>query len=189
MHNFFSFIVTVLLFVELSPLCNIFTELAPWADSVCKLGCPSIVYCATFCGFLKRLITPIYKCRKSNWSIRKKSLREKLCNDIRLRFCYFGPEMVKNWPMDFLLMDLGHNQQNQHPTVYHGGVSRVPCCSPAHPLPLTFRSPSAPLPLFMDIFCVHVWPFWYWCNNSHWSRDSVSPVWGILIVSFVFWHV
>ena len=42
------------------------------------------------------------------------------------------------------VMDLGHNQQ-QHPTVQSGGVSRGR--SPAPPLPLTFRSPSAPLSL------------------------------------------
>ena len=39
-------------------------------------------------------------------------------------------------------MGLGHNQQ-QNPTVHSGGVRRVPCRSPAPPLPLTFRSPSA----------------------------------------------
>ena len=66
-------------------------------------------------------------------------------------------------------MDLGHNQQH-HPTVHSGGVSRVPWRSPAPPLPLTFYSPSAHLPLpfrflwtlfvdtFMDNFCGHfVW--------------------------------
>ena len=65
-----------------------------------------------------------------------------------------------------LLIDLGHNQQ-QHPTVHSWGVSRVPCRSPAPPLllttpplPLTFRSLSAHLPLpfrlwtlFVDTFC------------------------------------
>ena len=59
-------------------------------------------------------------------------------------------------------MDLGHNQQ-QHPTVHSGGVSRVPCRSPAPPLLLIFRSPSAHLPLpfrflwtlFVDTFCGH----------------------------------
>ena len=95
------------------------------------------------------LITLIYKCCKSNL-FAKRFLRKKFRKDIGLRFSNCGSEMVKNGHAKksfffglrhSLLMDLGHNQQ-QHPTVHSGGVSRVPCCSPAPPLPLTFRSPS-----------------------------------------------
>ena len=71
--------------------------------------------------FVKRLNTPVYKCRKSNRSIANRFLREKVEKDIGLRFRDFGLEMVQNHHS--LLMDLGHNQ-HQHPTVHSGGVSR-----------------------------------------------------------------
>ena len=72
------------------------------------------VCCATFCVFLKCITSPIYKCCKSNRSIEKRFLWEKLRKEIGLRHS--------------LLMDVGHNQQ-QHHNVNSGGVVRVPCRS------------------------------------------------------------
>ena len=76
--------------------------------------------------FFMAFLTPIYKCRKSDQSIAKGFLREKLRKDIGLKFCDFCLKMVKNHRTVFLLglchswlMDLGNNQQ-QHPTVYGG---------------------------------------------------------------------
>ena len=51
----------------------IFTELAHWADSISKSRCPSVSV-PLFAFFVKRLITPIYKGRKSNRPIAKKIL-------------------------------------------------------------------------------------------------------------------
>ena len=51
-------------------------------------------------------------------------------------------------------MDLGHNQQ-QYYIVHNatgGGVGKIPWRSPAPPLPVTFRSPSAYFPIFVDTF-------------------------------------
>ena len=128
--------------------------------------------CATFCVIKTHLITLIYKGCKSIWSITKIFLREKFKKATALRFCNFGSEMVDNRRALFfggvlrhsLFMDLGHNQQ-QHPIVHSWGVSRVPCLSPDPPLPLTFRFPSAHLPLpfgflwtlFVDTFCGNFW--------------------------------
>ena len=87
---------------------------------------------ATFSMFFLRLITPIYKYWKSNRSIANRFLREKLRKDNGFRFNNFGSEMVRNFCAIFflifglyhtLLIDLGHDQQ-QHPAVYSGGVSR-----------------------------------------------------------------
>ena len=84
------------------------------------------------------------------------------CKKLPHRKQFFG--LGHSW-----LMDLGHIQQH-HPTVYSRGVSRVPCRSPTPLLPLTFRSPSAPLPLpycflwtlFVDTFCGHFFGHFLW---------------------------
>ena len=106
-----------------------------------------------FCVFFKPLISPIYKCYRSNWSIAKRFVWEKFWKDIGLRFRNFGSEMVKNHNLKnclflshrhSLLMDLGQDQQ-QHPTVHSGGFSRYPFRSPCAHLLFPFRSPFATL--------------------------------------------
>ena len=71
------------------------------------------------------------------------------------QFRNFGLEMVENCRAEkslfvglrlSLLMYLGQDHQ-QHPTLHSGGASRIPFRSSSAHLPLTFRSPFAPLPL------------------------------------------
>ena len=133
---------------------------------------------------------------KSNQSIAKRFLREKLRKDIGLRFCNFGSKMVKNRRTEKVFFVFATH------------------CSPSAHLPLPFRSPSAPLllrffwhfcgyflwTLFVDTFCghfmwtlsFHFFPFCYRCYYPHRPRDSLSPVCGILklqIASLVFGRV
>ena len=81
---------------NMSPVFRIFTELAQWRNlvfscNVCQYVCVCLCLClcATFFAFFVCFITLIYKCCKSNWSIAKGFLREKL----RI---FVGSERVKN---------------------------------------------------------------------------------------------
>ena len=88
----------------------------------------------------------MYKGCKSNWSITKRFLMNKLWNDIVHRFRNFS-RAEKRWFFGHrhsLLMDLGQDQQ-QHPTVHSAGVSRVPLLFPSDHHPLPCCSPFAPL--------------------------------------------
>ena len=58
--------------------------------------CVCLCVCATFCVKNKRFISPIYKCCKSNQSIKKIFITEKFRKEIGLRLNNFGSEMVKN---------------------------------------------------------------------------------------------
>ena len=89
-----------------------------------------------------------------------------------------------------LLMDIGHNQQ-QHPTLDSGGVSRVPCRLPAHTLPLTLRSLSAPLLLFVEIFFQHfLWTLFVdtlmdtFCGTFLWTLFCGHFLWTLFVNSF-----
>ena len=107
--------------------------------------------------FFKLLITPIYKGWTSNWSFTKRYERA-LVSELAIlakKGKKLPCRMVFLFRLCFsLLMDLGQNQQ-QHPTVHSevwelAGSPSAPVLLPfrslfAAPLPLPFRSPSAPL--------------------------------------------
>ena len=133
------------------------------------------MFCMSRLNFFNLLLLPFNKDQKSYWSFTNRFLREKLWNDIGLRFWNLA---LKWWllPRRFfiiffglchsLLMDIGKDQQ-QHPSVHSGRLSKVPFlstsghltppfCSPSvhhmlpscfdsAPLMLPFHSPSAPL--------------------------------------------
>ena len=115
----------------------------------------------------------------STWSIAKGFLREKLMS---LRFCYFSS----------LLMNLGHNQQN-HPILHSGGVSRAPCRLSAPLLPLTFRFPSAHL-MLPFIICLHfLWTFfvdtfcWHFIGTPFIDTFCGHFLWTLFVDTFC-WH-
>ena len=77
-----------------------FTESDHWADSVSKLGSPSVCLCVyvsvPLFAVLKSLITPIYKGSKFKRPIVKKKCREKLGKDLGLRFSNFCKKKWSN---------------------------------------------------------------------------------------------
>ena len=120
--------------------------------------CVSVYLCYYFfCLFFKCLITPIYKRCSSNWFNHKNILYRK----VKKGFSDFAI-LAQNWLQlprgesfflglcHSLLMDLCRNQL-QHPTVHSGGVSGVPCRSPALFWTLFFW--IFLVNIFIDTFC------------------------------------